>query len=449
MITKTALLIKPKRDHLKHLPETEEVIELAETCTECGWCNRTCPGSMPIREAMISAKEGDLDGLADLFHTCINCGKCESSCNRDLPILSMIGRSAQDAIFGEVYTMRAGRGPVLDTEIEAGGELVVHGEVPGIIALVGCSNFSNGHMDVVRIAEEFTSRGYIVVATGCSAMAIAMHRDCDGTTLYEKCPGSFAPGSLLNIGSCVANSHIIGAAIKVAAISAGMPLRGNFEEIADYVLNRVGACGVAWGAMSQKAASIGTGINRWGIPVIVGPHGSKYRRAYLSKKELSDWKLYDKRTEEIVSGEPAPEHLMYPAETVEEAIVAIAKFCIRPSDNAKGRQLKLLNYADLYKKYMGTLPEDLNLFVRNEEDIPITMRGEIMEYLEKVGWKPKKPVAEPSRLGLDEDAFIRKEIDHLITMKDEISRYLETVGLRSEKICRRTEMEDLYGHSNN
>ncbi|MHC1624211.1 MAG: CO dehydrogenase/acetyl-CoA synthase complex subunit alpha, partial [Candidatus Methanospirareceae archaeon] len=97
-------------------------------------------------------------------------------------------------------------------------------------------------------------------------------------------------------------------------------------------------------------------------------------------------------------GEPAPEHLMYPAETMEEAIVLTAKLCIRPSDNAKGRQIKLSNYVDLYKKYMGTLPPDLHLFVRNERDIPITMKSEITEYLEEAGWEPRKAIGDPSRL---------------------------------------------------
>jgi acetyl-CoA decarbonylase/synthase complex subunit alpha len=116
------------------------------------------------------------------------------------------------------------------------------------------------------------------------------------------------------------------------------------------------------------------------------------------EKELSEWELYDKKAKEVVPGEPAPEHLMYPAETMEEAIVAIAKFCIRPSDNAKGRQIKLFNYVDLYKKYMGTLPPDLHLFIRKEADIPITMKSEIMEHLKEAGWEPRKAIGEPSRL---------------------------------------------------
>ncbi|KAB3548110.1 MAG: CO dehydrogenase/acetyl-CoA synthase complex subunit epsilon [ANME-2 cluster archaeon] len=403
VITETALKMKPKRDALNHLPELEEVRELAEACIECGWCDRACPNSLPVKDAMIKAKEGDFEGLSNLFSPCMSCGRCESECKKDLPIVSMILKSAQEIAFGETYTMRAGRGPVLDTEIRKVGAPLVLGEIPGIVALVGCSNFPDGEVEVAKIAEEFARRNYIVVATGCSAMAMAMYRCEDGQTLYEKYPGTFDAGGVVNIGSCVANAHIIGAAIKVAAIFARIPLRGNFEEIADYILNKVGACGVAWGAMSQKAASIGTGTNRWGIPVVLGPHGSKYRRAYISNKELSEWELYDKRTGEVVEGEPAPEHLAYPAETMEEAIVLIAKLCIRPSDNAKGRQIKLSNYVDLYKKYMETLPPDLHLFVRNERDIPITMKDEIMEYLEEAGWEPRKAIGDPSRLVPEEE----------------------------------------------
>lgn len=74
-------------------------------------------------------------------------------------------------------------------------------------------------------------------------------------------------------------------------------MRGNYAEVADYILNKVGAVGVAWGAMSQKAAAIATGVNRWGIPVILGPHGAKYRRLYLSNGEK--FKVKDKKQEKF------------------------------------------------------------------------------------------------------------------------------------------------------
>ena len=148
---------------------------------------------------------------------------------------------------------------------------------------------------------------------------------------------AFEAGGVLNVGSCVANSHIAGAAIKVANIFAKRSLRGNYEEIADYIYNRLGAVGLAWGAYSQKAAAIAAGFWRLGIPVLVGPHGSKYRRMLLGREDKpEDWEVYDARTGDKVNVGPAPEHLFQTVETKEEAMVAIAKLCIRPNDTWKG-----------------------------------------------------------------------------------------------------------------
>jgi acetyl-CoA decarbonylase/synthase complex subunit alpha len=177
----------------------------------------------------------------------------------------------------------------------------------------------------------------------------------------------------------------------VASIFAGRNLRGNFEEIADYILNRVGAVGIAWGAYSQKAASIATGFNRLGIPAIVSTESSKYRRTFLGRQDKEDsWDLYDARTGDEVKGEPAPLHLLYVADSKEDAIVAAAKLCIRPNDTSKGRQIKLTHYMDLHKKYMGSMPDDLHLFIRTQSDIPITMKDEIQAILKEKGWEEKK-----------------------------------------------------------
>jgi len=180
----------------------------------------------------------------------------------------------------------------------------------------------------------------------------------------------------------------IGAAIKIASIFAKRKLRGNYEEIADYILNRVGAVGVAWGAMSQKAASIASGFWRLGVPVIVGPHGSKYRRMLLGRKDRKeDWYVYDARTGEKVYVGPTPEHLFYAAETKEEAMVMTAKLCMRPNDTTKGRAIKLTHYIDLHRRLYGTMPNDIHLFVRTLADVPITMRDEIIKVLEEKEWK--------------------------------------------------------------
>ncbi len=151
----------------------------------------------------------------------------------------------------------------------------------------------------------------------------------------------------------------------------------------DYILNRVGACGVAWGAYSQKAASIATGFNRLGIPAVVGPHGSKYRRAFLGRPyNDEDWMVYDARTGEKVRIEPAPQDLLVAAETIEEAIPLMAKLCFRPNDTTQGRSIKLTHYIDLSLKYLKRMPDDWHLFVRTEADLPLAKKEELLKELE-------------------------------------------------------------------
>lgn len=202
------------------------------------------------------------------------------------------------------------------------------------------------------------------------------------------------------MGSCVSNAHIVGAAIKVANIFAKVPLRGNFEAVADYTLNRVGACGLAWGAYSQKAASIATGCNRWGVPVVLGPIASKYRRLLLSEKEGTDWRVMDARSKELVDADDrCPEHMLTVVESKERALITIAKLCLRRNDTPQGRQVKLHNYIDFYKSYMGSLPDDLHHFVRTKTDLPLVYKKEAMKFLKEKGWAPKPFISNPTLIG--------------------------------------------------
>jgi acetyl-CoA decarbonylase/synthase complex subunit alpha len=65
-----------------------------------------------------------------------------------------------------------------------------------------------------------------------------------------------------------------------------------------------------------------------------------------------------------------------------------AKLCIRSSDNFKGRQVKLTHYIDLHKKYFGIFPDDVHLYIREEADIPLTMKDEVQAHLKEKKWKP-------------------------------------------------------------
>jgi len=396
---RVAMALAPKRRSYKESKASRErIIEYAKQCRRCMNCVRACPNNLPVMDAVNAAAKGDLKPLAELYEYCIGCLRCESACMAGLPIHSLIVWAADEKFRDEAFKVRSGRGAIKDTEIRAVGGPIVFGEIPGVVAFVGCANYAYGGRDIYEMAEEFAKRRYIVVASGCAAMTIGMYRDEEGKTLYERFPGAFDAGAVINVGSCVSNPHISGAAVKIANIFARRPLRGNYEEIADYVLNRVGAVGVAWGAMSQKAASIASGFWRLGVPVIVGPHGSKYRRALLGRKDREeDWYVYDARTGKRVYGGPAPEHLFYMAENKEEAMVMIAKLCMRPSDTTKGRAIKLSHYIDLYRRYYGELPDDIHLFVRTPADIPITMKEEILAYLKEKGWR-ERPIPDPTLL---------------------------------------------------
>jgi acetyl-CoA decarbonylase/synthase complex subunit alpha len=388
------------RNKYKVIPDISSLKKLAEPCTSCGNCRRNCPINLPVSEAVYAAGRGDLTKLAQIYDRCLGCARCENDCSNNIPVHSLIVGAAESKFRAEKYRLRIGRGPILDTEIREVGQPIVFGEIPGVVAYVGCANYPNGGVEVAKMAETFLKRRYIVLTSGCSAMSIGTYQTENGTSLYEEYPGGFQAGGLVNVGSCVSNAHITGACMKIANIYARRPLRGNYEEIADYTLMRIGACGVAWGAMSQKAASIATGCNRLGIPVILGPQGSKYRRLYLGRRDdVKSYEVIDARSGEKSPAVAQPEHLLYAAESMEEALVLTSKLCIRPADTTKGRMIKLTHYVDLSKKTYGCLPEDLPLHIRTEADIPIIFKDEIIGFLKEKDWRPsEKPSIDPTLL---------------------------------------------------
>ncbi|AEA47131.1 CO dehydrogenase/acetyl-CoA synthase complex subunit alpha [Archaeoglobus veneficus] len=400
---RVAMEIRKKKGKKPPFMSEEELKTEIDRCTGCMNCVFACPHNLRIDKAMSAAKDGDFSVFKTVEDSCIACGRCEQVCPRDIRIVDVIMKASYDSLVRKTGKMRAGRGPIQDTEIRNVGQPIVMGTIPGIIAPIGCPNYPKARNEIVEIIEEFLKRKFIVVSSGCHAMDLGMYRDEDGKSLYEKYPGAFDAGCLTNVGSCVANSHISGAAIKVANIFAMRPLRANYAEIADYILNRVGAVGLAWGPYSQKAASIATGFNRLGVPAVVGPHAAKYRRAFIGKVwKKEDWWVYDIKSKQRMYVEPCPDALLVVAETKEEAIVQLARLCIRPADTYMGRQIKLTHYIELSKKYLGCLPDDWHLYVRTEADLPLKMKDELLKILEeehgwKIDWSKKKILEGPIR----------------------------------------------------
>ncbi|MFX0186248.1 MAG: CO dehydrogenase/acetyl-CoA synthase complex subunit alpha [Candidatus Hodarchaeota archaeon] len=396
----TAVKVRPIRKAKSSIPDEQGCIDMAYRCNGCGNCQRNCPNDLPLVDGVAMVKDGDFTLMTGVFDECVGCGRCEEDCMKDVSPFTLILYAAREKIKNEKFNCRAGRGPIQDSEIRNVGAPIVLGEIPGIVAIIGCSNYSHEIQELYKMAEEFLIRNYIVCVSGCGAMDIGLVKDEEGKTLYDRFPGDFDRGGLVNVGSCVANTHIAGAACKVPNIFARRPLRGNFEEIADYILNRVGAVGVAWGAYSQKAASIASMANGLGVPAIVGPHCAEYRRLYIGRTDDEDtWKVWNARdaTPDHVVG-PCPEHLLTTVETIEDAICMVAKLALRPADNSKGRMIKLSHWIDLERKYKGVdFPEDLDKFIRLEADIPINLKTEIQEYLKKKGWKPTE-IIDPTLL---------------------------------------------------
>ncbi|MFX0205468.1 MAG: CO dehydrogenase/acetyl-CoA synthase complex subunit alpha, partial [Candidatus Hodarchaeota archaeon] len=216
--------VAPIRNKKSALPTIEELKAFADECSGCRNCNRNCPQDLEISEAIAAAAKDDLGKLVKLYNNCVACGRCEDNCPQDAPILSIITAAGAEIMKSERAKMRSGRGAISDTEIRKVGSPIVFGEIPGIIAPVGCANYPAGPNDLGKYVDEFLKRRYIVTTSGCSAMDISFYKDEEGVTLYEKYGGEFDGGGLVNVGSCVANAHIAGAAVKVASIFARRPL---------------------------------------------------------------------------------------------------------------------------------------------------------------------------------------------------------------------------------
>jgi len=254
-----------------------------------------------------------------------------------------------------------------------------------ISGFLGCPNYSHEN-GLLEMARALIDRDYIVTSGGCTAIDLA-EVDADGKSLYEETTGKFDAGGFANLGSCVSASHLLGAAIKIASVMLHRPIDGNYKEIADYILNRVGVVIIIWGPMSQKAYATATGANRLGIPVIFGNKGERYGRMLEGNKSCG-WEVTDMRNKREVFAGPTPAHLMTTADSPSEALTLAAKLCMRPNDTSKGRQTKLKNYIELDKLFSGSsLPDDIHLFVRTKYDIPPKYEDNVYDKLKKMDWK--------------------------------------------------------------
>lgn len=360
-----------------------------DRCIGCQLCTDHCPLHLPVATAVydaqaITAAAGPQapkarPALAELYPRCLACGRCDAACPVDIAVMALLEDAA--AAGAPVGWVRTGRGPIDDYEIKATGPSIVLGDIPGVVAFLTCPEYPDGRDAAAWMAGQLAQRGYIVLAAGCAAMDLGWGEE----TAYRRFPGGFDMGGVVNTGSCVSSAHALGALIKVAAIFLHRRLDGNYTEIADYILNRVGAVGALWGGITPKSFAAAAGANRLGVPVVFGPQGRNFRRMLQGAGAAG---VIDARSGRRTDGPPVPADLAVVADTREEALVQIVRLCLRPNDTTWGRQTKLRHYLELCAQLLGHLPPDLAACVRVADDLPAERRPELLTRLEAEGWQP-------------------------------------------------------------
>lgn len=384
------------------VPAPAAMEEAVERCTDCGLCSRFCPAALPVSAFVFSRAKGEANAEitpAGIASRCITCGRCDTACPQGIPVMALIGAQAHGKLANGL--IRAGRGPIDDYEIKTTGPSIVLGDIPGVVAFLTCPEYPDARDSLAWTARSLAERGYIVLAAGCAALDLGR---ADGM-LYRDFPGTFDAGGVLNTGSCVSSAHAVGALIKVASIFLHRRLDRNYVEIADYILNRIGAVGVLWGGVTPKSFSASAGANRLGIPVVFGPHGTKFRRT-LDGGQSSGMVLDARSGREVLAG-IAPAHLTAIAHTKEELIIQIARLCIRPNDTTWGRQTKLRNYLELSETLVGVMPADLKGYVRVPDDLPEERRDDLLNLIRAWGWEPSY-IPDPTLL----DVLVRSREGH-------------------------------------
>jgi carbon-monoxide dehydrogenase catalytic subunit len=143
---------------------------------------------------------------------------------------------------------------------------IIDGRIQGIVAVVGCNNARISQDKYHNfLVKELIKKDYLVVQTGCGALASAKcgimtpeAMEYAGEGLRSICEAVGIP-PVLHLGSCVDNSRILTIASEI--VSEG----GLGDDISD-----LPAAGIAPEWMSEKALSIGTYFAASGVYVAFG-----------------------------------------------------------------------------------------------------------------------------------------------------------------------------------
>ena len=145
-------------------------------------------------------------------------------------------------------------------------DAIIDGRIQGAVAIIGCNNPRVVHDEAhFNLVKEFIANDYLVVQTGCGAIASGKYGLMLGETLEYAGPGlrsiceATGMPPVLHMGSCVDNSRIL------TVLSAIVEEGGLGDDIGD-----IPAVGIAPEWMSEKALSIAAYCAASGAYVLMG-----------------------------------------------------------------------------------------------------------------------------------------------------------------------------------
>jgi len=220
---------------------------------------------------------------------------------------------------------------------------------------------------------------------------------------------------LVNCGGCSADSHILASMFKFAQLGGGISIKANFDQPADYSLNRAPFAVIIWGAASDKMLAKAAGFARVGAPVVIGPSGFTFSRMLVGNKyHRPDWTMYDGLTGDTREVDPSPPHLIYPVETREEAVTMALKLCFTTCALRDPRLSTIDNYTEIHEKYFGQLPDDWTYYLRSPLELHVMKRMRFLKILrDEHGWEVDRTTARK----------VRNRDGDLVSMEQYIDEY--------------------------
>jgi acetyl-CoA decarbonylase/synthase complex subunit alpha len=395
-------------------PDPAVIEQGAKKCTACDACFHACPNSLSISTALKNAGGAS---LADLYDRCLFCGECEAVCTEEIPVMDCILAAAGDKIAADKFRMRPGRGPLSHLEFrDLTFGLVLGGNGPGMVSLLGCGHYPGADDELADMAKELLDRNCVVMTAGCAAADVARKLEEEtGKVLPENYPSMATLKGLVNCGGCSADTHIMASMFKFAQLGGGISGKANFDQVADYSLNRAPFAVIIWGPASDKMMAKASGFARVGAPVVIGPSGFKFKRMLVGNKyRREDWTMYDGLDGSVREVDPSPPHMIFPVETKEEAVTMALKLCFTTCALREPRLSTIDNYTEIYQKYFHQLPDDWTFYLRSPLELHVMKRMRLLKILrDEHGWEVERTTANR----------VRNRDGELVTMEEYTNQY--------------------------